>query len=90
MRPETDEWLAPLIAAANHSAIDVPAVVLRASMSAAEADDPAVDRLARTAPAGARLSGIDWVRFGQLQRHELGWETTYPACPGFPERRHLA
>jgi len=26
-------------------------------------------------------AGIDWIRFGQLLRHELGWDETYPAYP---------
>lgn len=90
MRPETGEWLAPMVTAASDSAIDVPALLRRASMPAAEADDCCLDQLTRAAPAGARVAGIDWVRFGQLLRDELGWEDSYPACPDLPELRHLA
>ncbi len=29
------------------------------------------------------------MRFGQLLRHELGWDDKYPAYPDFPEARDV-
>jgi hypothetical protein len=87
MRTETSEWLAPMAEAAARTDIDPHTLLQQASMPAAEADDPFLDQLARNTPPGATAHGIDWVRFGQLLRHELGWDDTYPAFPNFPELR---
>ncbi len=32
--------------------------------------------------ASMELAEVNWVRFGQLLRDELGWDDTYPARPG--------
>ncbi|MEU4287810.1 hypothetical protein AB0E63_06275 [Kribbella sp. NPDC026596] len=86
MRDETDKWLRPMVEAAEIREIDIMSLMSAATMPAAEADDPWLDKLQSYAPSGA-LRGIAWVRFGQLLRHELGWDDTYPAFPDYPEIR---
>jgi hypothetical protein len=88
MRPETEEWLGPMFEAAAARDIDILPLMTAASMPAAEADTPIGDWLAKRFPAaseGPVMRAVDWVRFGQLLRHELGWDDTYPAYPDFPE-----
>lgn len=87
MRDETAEWLNPMMEAAEATDIDAITLMHQASMPAAEADDPFLDQLARNAPLGLPVHATDWVRFGQLLRHELGWDDTYPALPDFAELR---
>jgi hypothetical protein len=90
MRDETGKWLEPMLEAVeDRPDIDVRALIARSTMPAAKADSPHLDKLARLtqdAPA-VKTQGFDWVRFGELLRHELGWDETYPAYPDFPETR---
>ncbi|MGP4054168.1 hypothetical protein ACTWP6_04985 [Mycobacterium sp. 4D054] len=90
MRTETGAWLDPMIEAAAATGIDSAALMRQASMPAAEAGVPFLDDLARHTPPGAVARGIDWIHFGHLLRHELGWDDTYPALPDFPELRETA
>jgi hypothetical protein len=78
VRDETAAWLGPMLEAADQRDIHVP--IERATMPAAETDSPAVQWIAGYMPPGARVSGIDWIRFGQLLRDELGW-ADYPDEP---------
>ena len=90
MRDESGDWLEPMFTEAQKRPdIDIHGLMRLASMPAAEADTPLLDRLAKNTPTGAHVSGMDWVRFGQLLRHELGWDDTYPAFPDFPEARDV-
>jgi hypothetical protein len=59
---------------------EVRRLMREASMPAREADNEFLDALVQTAPENAGLRGIDWIRFGQLLRDELGWEK-YPEVP---------
>ena len=81
MREETAEWLIPLMEAANERAIDTTPLMRASTMPAVEAASPKIDGLASLMPEGAELRAIDWVRYGRLLRHELGWESTYPEHP---------
>jgi hypothetical protein len=86
MREETANWLEPMIVEADRQGIDIKPLMYPASMPAAEADNPFLDSLADVVP-GIEHRAMDWVRFGQLLRHEIGWDDTYPAYPDFPEAR---
>jgi hypothetical protein len=69
--------------------IDILPLMSQSSMPAAEAHSPAfLDWIANYVPADAKVTGIDWIRFGQLLRHELDWDEKYPAYPNFPEARY--
>jgi len=70
--------------------INIGAMMQSATMPAAEADSPSLSWLSRLAPApDATMRALDWVRFGQLLRAELGWDDTYPDLPDFPEARNV-
>ena len=86
MREETGEWLDPMLTEANARGIDTRPLMRQASMPVAESDNQFLEELATVVPA---VKGIDWVRFGQLLRHELGWCETYPPHPDFPELRDV-
>jgi len=79
VRDETSEWLAPMLDAAD--ANTVRGLMVQASMPIPEADSPELDWLAQHDP---HARAIDWIRFGHLLRHELGWDDTYPAEPQSP------
>lgn len=84
MRQETNDWLAPMLKAAETSLAGPELVDLmaQAAMPAVEAADPAVDLVTRVmAEAGEhRHKVVEWVRFGQLLRERLGW-LDYPEAP---------
>jgi DNA segregation ATPase FtsK/SpoIIIE, S-DNA-T family len=87
MRDEAGQWLEPMLQAAEErSDIDVNALLTRATMPGAEADSQLLDDIAHHVP-DEKVLGVDWVRFGQLLRGELGWDDRYPAYPDFPEAR---
>jgi hypothetical protein len=81
VRDETADWLNPMLEAAKECGVDVLPLFMSSSMPAAEADTPITDWLAKKVPDS---QGLDWVRFGQFLRHELGWDDTYPAFPDYP------
>ena len=90
MREETAQWLNPMFdEAAKRGDVDVLALIRQASMPAAEACNPALDSVAEMHPdtPGVRHLAVDWIRFGQLLRHQLGWDDAYPVYPDFPEAR---
>lgn len=89
MRDETDAWLAPLVEAAIERGIDTNDLLKQATFPAAEATGLVHDlfsKRAKESESEVRVTAVDWVRFGQLLRDALGWET-YPAHPEFPENR---
>jgi hypothetical protein len=89
VRDETGEWLKPMLDAAEQRDIKITKLMDQAIMHAAEEDSAILDRLAALpAPPGIRHWAIDWVPFGALLRHQLGWDDTYPAFPDFPEARN--
>lgn len=101
MREETAEWLNPMLdewSRRNHADDGHPAggdrgelvrqLMLAATMPAVEAGTPIMDWRAALPDGGNGARAMDWVRFGQLLRHELGWDDTYPAYPDFPEARN--
>ena len=58
---------------------------LEPMMTAADARFPAGWMLDLSAQVeGARQQAIDWVRFGYVLRHRLGWDGWYPNHPGEP------
>jgi hypothetical protein len=86
MHTETEitAWLEPLFEAAEHTDIDLWAIVQQATVAVAQVPDPEhrSDVEARLAewpdlPAAA----VDWVKMGQLLRHKLGWDDSYPEHP---------
>ena len=90
MHTETEitAWLEPLFEAAEQTDIDLWAIVQQATVALAEVPDPE-HRSDVEAPLGewpdlpdaeVRLA-VDWVCFGQLLRHELGWDDSYPQHP---------
>lgn len=58
-------------------------MMLRCMFPAAEADNPLLDAIDKMVDgdSGVHVAAMDWVRYGQLLRHELGWGDTYPVCP---------
>ena len=72
MRDETADWLAPML----EEHIDVQRLrqlMMQAMMPAAEGCTPLADWLSRQPHhPGVRHGAIDWVRYGQLLRHEAG------------------
>ena len=88
MREETAQWLDPMMYEAEQRGVDIHQLMRQATMPATEAATPLLDWLA-TADIGVEFRGIDWVQLGQLLRHELGWDDTYPAYPDFPEARDV-
>jgi hypothetical protein len=81
---EVTAWLEPLFEAAEHTHIDLWAIVQQATVPVTQAPDPehrsdvaALPREWPDLPAAA----VDWVKMGQLLRHELGWDESYPAEP---------
>jgi len=81
--PETAAWLAPMIDEAKKRCVDITPLLQQAWIPAVEADIPALDWFG---PLSARKRCTDWVQFGRLLRHQLGWDDTYPAPPDdFPE-----
>ena len=81
MNDTTAEWLNPMLAEAEARQLDTTALIRQASMPAAEMDwgelgDPTA--IFADIP-GVRLA-IDWIRFGQVLRAELGW-LGYPDQP---------
>lgn len=85
MREDTAQWLNPMRDAA-HLSPDEDRDLIRAScMPAAESMNPAVQWMARITqesglPPGSTMA-IDWVRYGYLLRHRLGWDDSYPNHP---------
>jgi hypothetical protein len=69
-----------LEAAEGRADIDTLPLMMQATASAAEAD---------AAHPGVDHGAIDWIRFGELLRHLLGWDDSYPAYPDFPEARDV-
>jgi hypothetical protein len=74
MPDHTSAWLRPMLEAASTLPPDEHQALLdRASMPAAEADDMELDTLTREyLPPEATVHGIDWIRFGKLLRERLG------------------
>jgi hypothetical protein len=85
---EITAWLEPLFDAAESTDIDLWAIVERATVRVAEGSETE-RRSDMEAHLGVwpDLRGaevrlvVDWVRFGRLLRHELGWDASYPEDP---------
>ena len=71
MQTDIASWLEPLLCAAERQ----PAIDLWALMDSATYPVPQAPDLA---------TAVDWVRFGQLLRQQLGWDA-YPAAPDGPD-----
>ena len=80
MRESTSAWLEPMLLEAELREVDVAPLMHQATMPGAEADSTAVSAIASYAPEGARVRGVDWIRFGALLRDALGWKD-YPEFP---------
>jgi len=80
MRAETNDWLLPMIEEADRRSLEIAPFLYAASMPAAEAATAWGDWLAALGPADG-MRAVEWVRFGRLLRHELGWDDTYPDHP---------
>lgn len=80
MKDQTAAWLDPMLVESHLAASDFRRLIAQASMPAAEAGTPWLNWLAKNTPSGAIAKGVDWIRFGQLLRDELGWQH-YPDLP---------
>ena len=80
MRESTAQWLNPMLDASRERGIDTTSLMAQASMPAAEAVDLPWSQFLQEALPDARHSAIDWIRFGELLRDELGWDN-YPQWP---------
>jgi hypothetical protein len=85
---EITAWLEPLFEAAERTDIDLWAIVERATVRVAEGSetehrsDVSIDLGEWPDLPGQEVRlVVDWVRFGQLLRHELGWDASYPEDP---------
>jgi hypothetical protein len=77
VRPQTSAWLDPMIRATRGGDNNFRELIKQASVVL---DDEL--------PHAARVVGnvgINWIRFGELLRTELGWEDTYPGLPAKPD-----
>ncbi len=86
MRDSTDAWLRPLQNEAERRGINIGALMKQASMPLQEADWVMIGKLhfglaeVKDDVPGAERRAVDWIKFGQLLRAELGW-TDYPEWP---------
>lgn len=81
MREDTAVWLLPMMKAMQERSIDFVdfvQLITASTMPAAEADSPMADWVASIVPEDVDARAVDWLRFGRLLRHELGWDDTYP------------
>ena len=79
-RTATAAWLQPMMDAADAAGMtpaETQKLMWQASMPAAESTNPHAEWRAKNAPEGAAIVAIDWVRFGYLLRHRLGWDDSY-------------
>jgi hypothetical protein len=86
MRESTSNWLEPMMAEAETRGIAIMPLMDQAKMPAREVDwqaaggwNPAMLMPEDEYP-GVRHWAIDWIRFGELLRTELGWDH-YPEFP---------
>jgi hypothetical protein len=81
---ETEQWLSPMLNAllATQAGGQVFARLMESFMAVVRADEAAATAVMEDFDRipGIRLRGIDWIRLGQMIRHELGWRD-YPAFP---------
>lgn len=73
MNQETREWLEPMLAQLDDQPADeanrfIDELVTRATVSDGK-------------PVYGQQCVVDWIKVGQLLRHELGWDGTYPDHP---------
>lgn len=85
MRDTTAEWLGPMLEAAlDRPDINAFTLTMRALMPMREAPDSWLRSFVLSAvpsDSGATPMAVDWIRFGQILRHELGWSDWYPEVP---------
>ncbi len=75
-------WLKPLFIAAEHTDIDVWQLMHQATKPLTKVPEPDLaERLGGWPDVPDLTLAVDWVKFGQLLRHELGWDATYPERP---------
>jgi hypothetical protein len=81
----TQKWLQLLFeeAARRGFAGDkIISMVMKGAFSTAEPDNRGVEALnTQMRVPDAKLEVMDWVRVGELLRHELEWDNAYPARP---------
>jgi len=88
MTSETEQWLGPMITALFAAkGSDAFSHFMEKAIATASADVSSTAEANRLFAASQRdrVRGVDWVRLGQLLRHELGWDE-YPAGPPSPVR----
>ena len=81
---ETEQWLSPLLDAllATKGGGEAFVRLMESVMTSARDDAAAATAVTEEfgKVPGVRLSGIDWIRLGQMIRLELSWND-YPAFP---------
>lgn len=91
MNANITAWLEPLFDAAEHTDINLWELMQQATKPLTKVQDSDLPERLGGWPDVPDLSlALDWVKFGQLLRHELDWEARYPAQPsgrGHPVRR---
>jgi len=88
MTSETEQWLGPMITALfDAMGSDAFSHFMESAIATASADVPSAAEANRLFAASQRdrVGGVDWVRLGQLLRHQLGWDD-YPVGPPSPVR----
>jgi hypothetical protein len=81
---ETIAWLTPMLKEALGRGDVITPLILGAWLPEYVSYDlgamvPFEQHSAFIGPTHTRV--FDWGRFGELLRHELGWDAAYPACP---------
>jgi hypothetical protein len=81
----TQTWLQPLFEEAARRGFTgdkIALMVMKGAFSTAEPDNRGVEALnTQMRDPDAKLEVMDWVRVGEILRHELGWDDIYPAHP---------
>jgi len=74
--------LGPLFRAAEHADLDVWQLMRQATKPLPEVPESDLpERLGGWPDVPDLTLAVDWVEFGLLLRHALGWDATYPAQP---------
>ena len=83
MQTDINSWLDPLFdAAITRPGIDLWAVMEEATLPLPQAAASTVaERLGGWPEVAYLMLLVDWLKFGQLLRHELGWDNSYPEHP---------
>lgn len=81
MREETANWLQPMLEEGGKRGIEL-IVETTSNPPLPTTDSEDVEPLYGPGRRPVAMTpAIDWIRYGQRLRHELGWDSTYPENP---------